>query len=423
MIKVNADLVRPLLKVSNSDISVFKRCRRKWNLSSFNRRNLTSRKPSIALWIGTGGHYALEHWSFYGGDKNLLEAFDGWVESEYDRLSDVLGGTMPEQVWGELQKAVEMGREVLAHYSQYAMKNDNFKMIAREFAFSVPIPYTSISLLSPTTGRVAQWVVNIWGEQYWENPEFQETYIKRQLYNPDDQTIPALFVGRLDGIVQMIEDPDTYYVIDHKFLRRTLSEETLLIDEQTSKYIWAARVAHDRGWWKEVDDTGKLRGCYYNIVIKKAPKIPERLKNGSTSKAKITTTAEVFTRTIMERKQPLVEYQEVIDKLEGAEEKFFKRYRIIRGQNEIDLVGDRLYYEYEEMSRLHQQNPDIRNPAIFPSPTKDCAWECGFRQACYAANYGGDAEYVLREAMEVSDRTYYLDSEMFEDGDLYGDDS
>lgn len=417
---VTSDNVRPLLKVSNSDIATFKRCRRKWNLGSFNRRNLIARKPSTALWIGTGGHYALEHWKHYGGEHGIIDAFEQWVDKEYYRFQDILGGTVTEQVWKELQVAVNIGREVLVHYSKYAQKNDPFRMVAREYEFSVPIPNVRISL-HDSTGRLAQWVVNTWGEKYWENEDFKKTYVDRGLHwhaddALDDRTysIPALFVGRLDGIVQMVEDPSIYFVIDHKFLRRTLSEETLLIDEQTSKYIWAARVAHSNGWWNVIDNAAKIRGVYYNIIIKKPPKIPELLKSGKTSTAKITTTKDVFLKTLKERKQDPADYKEALAKLENAEEKFFVRHRILRSQHEIDLVGDRLYYEYADMQRVHELNPDIRNPAIYPSPTKDCAWECQFRQACYAANYGGDAEYLLREAMQVSDRTYYIDSEMFE---------
>lgn len=402
---ISAHTQRPLLRLSNSDISLHKRCPRKWTWQSFNRCNFTVKRPVPHLWIGTGCHAALEHWDFYGGTKSLQDAFNEWVDDQYNELQARFG-SIPQEIWSMIDKAGELGRNLLAHYEVYARARDNFKFVAREYEFSVPIPNILISLRTPDNGPIAPWVIKQWGEDWINNEDFKKTYTDRGLFDAEQLTIPALFVGRLDGIIQMKSDPDQYFVIDHKFLARPVADETLLLDEQTAKYVWAAKVAHARGWFPF--NAGMIRGCYYNVIIKKVPSIPKQNKNGTTSRAKILTTSAIFRNTLLERGENPADYAEQIADLQDSDSKFYMRHRIIRGKEEIALVGDRLHYEYLAMATTHSYGVDAAHPGILPSPTKDCAWECSFKHACYALNYGADANDILQETMMVSDRTYYL---------------
>lgn len=395
--------MRPLLKVSNSDISLFKRCRRKWNLGSFNRRNLVPKRPNTKLWLGTGCHYALQHWTKYGGSLDVIEAFNQWCDAEFDRLSSLLGTSANASFWNEIYKVADLGREVLAHYASWAIKNDNFRMVATEYEFSVPIIDTSIPLAK--NGEIEDWVIREWGLNFQEHPDFVSTYVNKHLFDSETLTIPALFVGRLDGIIQ--DSEGYFWVIDHKFMAKAIPQEILLLDEQTSKYVWAAKEAIKYGWWNALPSDAVLRGAYYNVVVKKIPKIPELTTTGRTSKKKLDTTQSVFTRTLLERGEDPRDFKEILESLDGAEKKYFQRYPIFRGRDELYLIGQRLTYEYKEMARCGEQGFNLDNPLLYPTPTKDCSWECAFNSICYAANYGGDAEFTIQQSMQAHDRTYY----------------
>ena len=407
----DVDAVKPVLMVSNSELEQFKKCRRKWNLSSFNRRNLIPKQPNLKFWLGTGGHYALERYHGYGDDP--VEVFRKWSSEERARIRQELAGRILPSFWEDFDECVRLGTNVLQHYLIHTKRNPvyDFKYIVTEYEFSVPIPNQRI-YITDEYGDYLDWVVKEWGENPYENEQFQSFYVKRDLVEQLDvseygivKTIPPLYVGRLDGLV--LDENEQIRVIDHKFMAQLVDPETLVLDAQTARYVWAANMAIENGWWPEVPQGTTVRGALYNVVRKKVPKLPVILeKTGRTSKNKsIDTTYEIFRAALIERGEDPKDFTEVLWHLRDKGNNFFQLEKINRSDRELELVGAKLTYEYEDLARVASLTKDLNHPALYPTATRDCSWSCPFKSVCYAANAGMDTEFLIQEQMIHQKRT------------------
>lgn len=76
----------------------------------------------------------------------------------------------------------------------------------------------------------------------------------------------------------------------------------------------------------------------------------------------------------------------------------FYQHTIVRHNDEmLDSYFKRLWYEILDILALEQlleQGEDPRFVA-YPSPTRDCSWDCDFVTVCAMFDDGGDAEHVL----------------------------
>lgn len=399
--------------VSNSDIELFKRCRRKWFFGSFNSRNLIPRLPNLKFWVGTAGHYALERYHGYGED--ILVAFNRWVTDDIDRLNREM--IVPQWFEKEIEELTILGETILTHYVQWSNRRPEyrFKYIATEYEFSVPIPGIRIYLSTEGIGEDGKiwwddWVTTEWGVNPLENPQFKKLYIDRNLYDENGGTpsIPALYIGRLDGLV--LDENQHVKVVDHKLMASLVDSEYLLRDRQTARYVWAATESIRHGWWPEVAKDTPVRGALYNVVRKKAPVIPTLLaKSGTTSTAKnIDSTEEVFRATLLSRgenpKDP--QFAEVLKSLRGKGNKFFQLMAVERGEEELEMVGANMHYEYNDMARAAESsNNDPCHPSLYATPNLNCAWDCSFRNLCYHVSIGSDVEHIIETEMRAQKRT------------------
>lgn len=402
------DLVKPVLMVSNSELKMYSDCRRKWNLSSFNRRNLVPKKPNLNFWTGTGGHLALER--FHGYGENPVEVFLQYADSERIRLKQELRGRIIPGFWEDFEVCVKLGRNVLQHYLIHTKDNAEyrFEYLATEYEFSVPIPNQRI-YLTDENGLYEPWVEAEWGSDPHKNEQFNKLYVERgllegQYYGTRIETIPPLYVGRLDGLV--LDDNGYVHVIDHKFMAQLVDPQSLRLDTQTARYVWAANVAIENGWWPEVPVGTTVRGALYNVVRKKVPKLPIILeRSGLTSKNKsIDTTYNIFRATLLERGENPKDFIEVLQTLRDKGNTFFQLERIHRSQRELALVGEKLAYEYADLATTAALTKDISHPALYPNAKRDCYWSCPFVKICEAANEGIDAEFLIDETMLQQER-------------------
>src|SRR5688572_12675352 len=65
--------------IRTSDRGTFKRCRRKWGLSSHLQHNRVFNNQIQYFWFGSGGHYALEDYHGYNYYKHPAEAFRAYI--------------------------------------------------------------------------------------------------------------------------------------------------------------------------------------------------------------------------------------------------------------------------------------------------------------------------------------------------------
>lgn len=337
--------------ISNSDVRMYKRCRRKWDYLSKLRKGLKIKRIVKKLTLGVGIHVALSaYYSHYNKDENSLKvlhsSFAEWYTKEKERLEEL---EILQEQEDEMSELYNLGKKILTGYAAWATKYD-------------PKDFTKVL--------------------------YNEERIDIPIHNPNKKRTCGIYSFKADLIV---EDKDKFlWLIDHKTIA-TANIPSLELDEQAVSYLYGAQ--------KKLGI--KLEGIIFNFLIKKLPAIPQVLKNGTLSKKQITTTYDVYLNAIKEHhkieegnegSEILAPYKEVLDELKNQENPFFKREKVYKSQLEIEEIGKRLYYEYREMRK-----PKID---IFPNPTRDCIWDCSLRTLCLAQNDGGDVKALIADIFE-----------------------
>ena len=343
--------------ISNSDIRMFKRCRRRWEYLSKLRKGLKIKRIDTKLSLGVGIHVALSaYYSHYNKGEHslevLLSSFAGWYTKEKARLEEL---EVFEEQKSEMFELYEFGKEILTGYASWAAKYDSkdfTKVLYNEERIDIPIR------------------------------------------NPNGKRTCGTYSFKADLIV---EDKDGFlWLTDHKTIA-TANIPSLELDEQAVSYLYGAQ--------KKLKI--KIEGVIFNFLIKKLPSVPESLKNGELSKKKIATTYDVYLDAIKkhynfeekeekEKIEILLPYKEILEELQNQENPFFKREKVYKSQSEIEEIGRRLYYEYKEM-----RNPKIN---IFPNPTRDCSWDCGLRTLCIVENDDGDVKSLIDDIFESKEK-------------------
>jgi hypothetical protein len=408
-----------IFRLSTTERSEFKECRRRWDLSSYSRQGLEPKKPAYALSFGTAIHYGLEQYyaamivgkevsaayhfaekwkelaiatvyslrgekgpeweevvanmvAHEGFDPKDTEAFyPEWLDDEFEKA---LAVKADEYFAKDVQDYLDLGKAMLDGYQTYSTLLDNHpdtgfkKVLYTEKEFAVPIP-------DPSTGEPYRYT------------------------DPSGQVWEMWLVGRFDMIVLDVDD--WVWVLDHKSSKDKLNKDLLILDDQMTMYQWALREIF-RLWNSPY--INKIAGCYYNVLRKKLPTIPRVLVNGkSLSKAKdIDTTYDLYLQAIMDNGFDPADYQDILQYLQGQPNTFFERAKVRRNQYEIAHAGSLLLLEAIDM---------LNAPYIYPNFTWDCRWKCDFKELCLSMNRNDDCDY-LKEALfqkrVAEDNSVYL---------------
>jgi hypothetical protein len=397
-----------IIPLHQSDVSTFKRCRRKWEWSSPMRMNLTGRSDQLGIvdywWFGSGIHYALSQYYDPNFQRDPVEAFVWWystvmnggrvtedqLELGYDRKpkqTQVYGVGEGSMEWDgtytirglydllaqpddyEFEEMKELGINMMKFYREWAPANDDFTVIDCERVFSVPI-------LDPATGEP---LIAI---------------------DPRDGAVKQVHArGKRDAVIQD-NGNGQYGILEHKTAQE-IGEgyfDKLDKDEQCTRYMWAGEYEADL-----YDLPYKhLSFVHYNGIRKAYPRTPTELKSGmfSIDRTKESTTYALLQQFIKERPfvqmairddekaQAYIEYVR-----EKGDEQFVQRKTVYRNRAEIKSCGERVYMEAMDMLQ-----PDLR---IYPNPTGDHAClRCPFRGPCIARDDGSDWQQMLADNYE-----------------------
>lgn len=344
-----------IFRLSTTERQEFKECRRRWDYSSLSRQSIEPNRPAIALWFGTGIHYALEmyykaHIDETDEDFDIVAPWAYWYQSELKRLEESQTVLWDEQK-AELEEMYKLGSSMLQNYAEWSVVADTkietgFKRVLyTEREFAVPIPNSA-------------------GEPY-------------RFIDGKGQEWECWLVGRLDMVVEDFDG--RIWVLDHKTSKDRLDEEILILDDQMTMYLWAAQqILHK-----------PIEGCYYNVLRKKLPVVPEVLKSGKgLSKSKmIDTTYDVYLQAILDNGFDPADYEDILDHLANKKTGFFERVKVRRNQHEIAMAGRMLLLEAIDM---------LNDPFIYPNPTRDCKWKCDYKDLCLALNRNDDIDYLLK---------------------------
>lgn len=197
------------------------------------------------------------------------------------------------------------------------------------------------------------------------------------------------FIGYIDKFPKDSEGRS--WVMDHKTCKSIPDEETRYADLQLLVYVW---LLPQLGY-------AKPDGVIWDYIRKKAPAVPELLKNGVLSKAqKIDTTYEVYMASVDRLLGPEArpDYEEFASTLKSKEEKFYRRiYLPTPGKGMVDNVVKDLLSTTEEIREAGPRST-VRNM------TRDCKM-CSYYNLCQAEVRGLDSDYIRKTEYTVKEKT------------------
>jgi hypothetical protein len=266
----------------------FKMCRRKWKYQTL-WEIVPTHEPRGALWIGTGGHYAMGNYYASGKTKDPWVSAVEWIEDNVPQ--EEIANFWPDEA-REFDETTDLLHSVLTGYVSYAERNDDFKVVDVERPMKIRVPHTR-----------------------------------------------SFLVGTLDLLV---ERKNRYWDVDHKFLAHFISPEILELDDQMTAYLWLI--------WKTY---GTMPGgAIYNQFRKKIPARPQILQKGGLSKAKnIDTTYDIYMQAIRDNNLNVADYTDILEQIKYNE--FYRREEVARSRHELVNFGEQLTWEIREMTSKH----------------------------------------------------------------------
>jgi RecB family exonuclease len=137
------------IRISNSEIQVFKDCRRRWWFTYYRRLQPKQKQSTGALALGSRIHEALDQ--YYSTGTPLLEAHANLVEEEKQALLAEFRDV------SELEKEAELGHIMLDGYLQWVEENGidaELEMISTEEILSMPMFNGEVELQGKIDMRV-----------------------------------------------------------------------------------------------------------------------------------------------------------------------------------------------------------------------------------------------------------------------------
>lgn len=323
----------------------FRRCRRRWGFKGGLIQNKGEIEPSIYLWMGTGFHFALEDYHGFKKFPTAAGAFAAYT----DACRRTPGYQMPDD-WKEGQ---ELAEGMLDYYEVWMVGRDPLPTLwidgipQCEVRFRIPLPI--------------------------DHPKY-EIYAR----------------GTLDRVC--IDEHGRLWIVEYKTAKR-FETGHFDTDPQCNTYAWAGKVVYDR----------PVAGVIYQQHFKAIPEKPEFLKSGSFSCNKNQHTSHrLYRQALLDLYGDLklapaknLEFLNNLTMEETAEsDRYVRRDWVYRNDHQIQSEGVKMLMEIEEM--LREDLP------LYPTPTRDCSWDCKMLTACVSMDDGSDWEYALEHILQDS---------------------
>lgn len=189
-----------------------------------------------------------------------------------------------------------------------------------------------------------------------------ETYLEVPFDLHDDTLPPVKLIGKLD--VRVVREVDNVRLfIDHKTAKSlTEVQPTLLLDEQMLHY-------HLLEWLSDLEGE-RCDGALYNMLKK-------------------------------------------VKRSAAAKPPFFERVEVRHNRHELEAFRRRLIGTVTDLLWTTQQLLDGEDPlvAAYPTPTRQCAWDCEFRAVCPLLDDGSRAEDMINSMYVTQNPLTYYESE------------
>ena len=187
------------------------------------------------------------------------------------------------------------------------------------------------------------------------------------------------FIGYIDKVA--LDSHDRRWLVDHKFVKTIPNAEDQFSELQLLMYVWA---------WNRFNPGRPIAGIIWDYVRTKLPVKPEVLKNGGLSQRKnMDTTRATYLKEIKAQKLPIENYTEMLDQLEGKEDKFYTRVQLPRPS---DTMISHIVSDFRASALMIQKLKGIapRNMNSF-----NCKG-CEYRPLCEAEIRGLDVAFIRK---------------------------
>lgn len=346
---------QPEVTIHTHDRITFKRCKRYWYLASPLGLNLepTSAEKKLNLWFGSGFHFAMEDYHGYRRFGYPEEAFEAYAAA-----------FEPHELPYKAEESIELGMGMLAYYVKWLKRREEHKTVWLEGKPQVEVGF-DLAL-----SKVA--------EQF---------------------GMPVYYHGTFDRIV---EDPYSRWLVEDFKTAASIDTVKLSTDPQISAYLWAAPYYFQR----------PIVGMLYSQYAKSIPREPKVLVKGGFSKDKSQKTSHLIYREALIRQfgQVPKEYIDILNEFASQEsvegDAFIRKDTVLRTDYERAMTERHIEAEACDMIALALEvGDDLTSPRLYPTPNRDCSWECPFRAVCIAMNEGADYEFLLEDSFRQRNRS------------------
>lgn len=376
----------------------FRRCMRKWYHQSgyglaLDRKENSANMP-IPFWLGSGLHYALEDFHGYNLFRDPRLAAIAYYKAH-----------LQQEMPAGADDAITLVIDMLEYYLEWLPKHNDLpqfqtlwqepdgKYVIADNKSEKAVPLCEKEMMldmgvrivvESTTGKILGKFENVDG--IWTKDGFS---IEKEAINIDDsetiyelrashyldsavnvQIMPIVFHGTCDKVV--IDKNGSVYLVDYKTAKGA-DIAKLATDDQISRYIWAMEQILNL----------PIKGFIYLQFTKERIKEPKVLKNGdlSTDKKQKTTSVkykqaieEIYGGTALAPSK-VIDTLNAFRDLEHAEGDRFIRW---------DIVERDLNQKFTTYNNIMGEIDLMTNPNLYPipNPTRDCSWDCPFREAC-----------------------------------------
>jgi hypothetical protein len=387
--------------IRTSDRRTFRRCLRKWDFQSSLRQNLTrdGSEQNINFWFGSGIHFAMEDYHGYNKFEDPRRAFYAYYNAFKD--DDLpLGAEMH----------YELAMSMLSYYMTWMERHNKqtgfetlwidpktYEILPRDDPRAEPaceveffIPLHTYAVVDAETGKIVD-SFYVDDHTFRDIPNYlpvdwtpeADPEIIYEFQGSKFKIVPIYYHGTIDRIVK-----DRYgriWLWDYK-TAKSADTSKLATDDQVTAYLWAAKKIFPF----------PVYGFVYLQMTKARATEPKRLKNGELScdKRQHTTYGLYREALIHDYGDVSLAPSKMIDTLnhfaaqeEPEGDRFIRWDFVKRNENQLVRMEQAIYGELAVML-----NPNLY---CYPSPTRDCSWDCPFRDACIMMDQGDDEGMAL----------------------------
>jgi len=292
--------------------------------------------PTVALHLGSAVHYALAE-AMNGRDP--IAAVNTFCRLEEERIQHAYRARV-----GTDMSPVEI----------------NLRIASRELAVGIVTHYFEHWGVMQPFADLGLWTIA--SEVSWQLP----------IPNSDG----GVLTGTFDALA--VDVRNRVWIIEHKTMTSPNTIENLVTDDQMTHYVWAARKL-----FKE-----PIAGVVYDGIAKKLPTVPKINKDGTVSRANITTTGKIYAQAVVDSGGQIKDYQDIIDRLSQGSQ-FFTRIPVTFEGVDWTEIERSLAGIYSEMSS--------DTVALYPNFQWQGCYDCWVKDLCTTRQFNGDVASLIAQ--------------------------